>query len=57
MTEDQIERHVERKVDRLDTLFRNGAITVDQYDREIENIENWAARKYLEAYEIDQVHR
>ena len=35
MTEDQIERIIERKMDGLDRLLMNGKLTQEEYDREV----------------------
>ena len=48
MTEDQIERKVERMVDRLDAQFMSDSntMTQEEYDAEIESIDKWAAMEY-----------
>lgn len=46
MTEDEIERVVERMIDAADKRLLNGLITQDEYDREIFKIDEWATREY-----------
>lgn len=48
MTADQIDRKVEKMVDRLDAEFmRDGNTwTQEQYDAEIKSIDDWAAMEY-----------
>jgi uncharacterized membrane protein len=46
MTEDQIERAVERAIDKLDSRLMGGEITQTVYDRQVDNIEKWAAGQY-----------
>jgi hypothetical protein len=46
MTEDQIERAVERKVDALDAIFMAGTITQTEYDSRMRDISDWADRQY-----------
>lgn len=48
MTEDQIERKVERYIDHLDRVFLNGDMTQDNYDKAIREIHEWAETKYRE---------
>jgi hypothetical protein len=42
MTEDQIERRVEAKMDRLDRALINGELTQSAYDDEVRFLDNWA---------------
>jgi hypothetical protein len=46
MNEEQIERRVEIKIDRLDRAFLAGRITPETYNEEIRFIDNWAAGQY-----------
>lgn len=46
LTEDQIERHVERMIDRLDVRFVRGALTQAEYDLRMRAIDDWAQREY-----------
>ena len=42
MTEDRIERIVEREMDKLDKLFLNGGISIERYDEEVAFLDRWA---------------
>ena len=42
MTEDQIEREVERRMDALDARLMRGAISQHDYDREVHLLNRWA---------------
>lgn len=46
MTEDQIERAVERKVDSLDRMFMSTDMTQDAYDKAMKDIHAWAEAQY-----------
>lgn len=49
MTEDQIERIVERTMDNLDRQLTKGFMTQEQYDEEVSELDKWATdmeRKY-----------
>ena len=46
MSESQIERFVEREMDKLDKLFLNGAMSIEQYDKEVASLDRWANRQY-----------
>jgi hypothetical protein len=46
MSEDQIERAVERKVDQLDQRYQTGQIDERQYDAEMKKIDLWANSMY-----------
>ena len=45
MTEEQIERRVELRVDELDRAFLKGLLTQKQYDAGIRGIDIWALRE------------
>lgn len=51
MTEDQVERTVERKVNSLDNRFmRSGStMTQEEYNAEMKAINNWAEKEYKTA--------
>ena len=42
LTEDQIERAVEREMNMLDRLLMSNAISQKQYDQEVREIDLWA---------------
>jgi hypothetical protein len=46
LTEDQIERIVERETDRLDKALMKGVLTQEEYDREIIVLDKWASQQY-----------
>jgi len=46
MTEDQIERTVERKFNSLDAKFMAGAMTQAEYDLAASEINKWADKEY-----------
>ena len=46
MTEDQIERAVERKTDWLDAALMSGKISQAQYDAEQRKLTEWANAQY-----------
>ena len=48
MTEDQIERRVEKSIDRLDKAFMSdhNVMTQEEYDQEVRFIDNWAQVQY-----------
>lgn len=46
MTEDQIERRVEARVDRLDSLLMSGRLTQAEYDEEMKRLNDWAEEQY-----------
>ncbi len=48
MTEDQIERRVETRVDTADRAFVTGRITQEEYDRQIRAIHDWAGAQYAQ---------
>jgi hypothetical protein len=45
LTEDQIERRVEYKVNCLDDCFMAGQLTQAEYDAEMRSIDDWARRE------------
>jgi hypothetical protein len=45
MTEDQIERRVERMMDALDAQLMNGALTQREYDSNVRDLNAWAEAK------------
>ncbi len=47
MTEDQIERQVERNIDRYDAAFLAGRITQTAYDALMRDVNNWADSQYV----------
>lgn len=46
MSEDQIERHVERAFDRIDAQFMDNRITQSEYEKKVIEITKWASRQY-----------
>jgi len=42
MTEEQIEREVERKFDVIDRRLMNGSLTQEEYDTEANRVRVWA---------------
>lgn len=46
MTEDQIERAVERMIDKADKKFLSGEMTDTEYDMEISIINRWSKEEY-----------
>ena len=56
MTEEQIERHVERKIDALDRLFLAGGYTQPEYDAAIRAVDAWAAEQYQRKAPSDCKH-
>ena len=49
MTEEEIELLVERKINNLDRLFLNGAISEKNYTAALKELHMWSETKYLEA--------
>ncbi len=49
MTEDQIERRVEKMTDHLDHLFTSGAMARKEYDHAIRELDEWASAQYARA--------
>ena len=48
MTEDEIERRVEKMTDHLDRIFMSGAITQEDYDKASRDLTAWALAKLEE---------
>jgi hypothetical protein len=48
MTEDQIERRVERMMDALDAQLMSGALTQREYDNNVRDLDAWAEAKFAE---------
>lgn len=46
LTEEQIERMVERQIERLDRHLLSNQITQEQYDRDIVALDKWASQQY-----------
>ncbi|GEM_PF-5904098 len=46
LTEEQIERMVERQIDRLDRHLLSNQITQEQYDRDIVALDKWSSQQY-----------
>ena len=46
LTEDQIERAVEREMNMLDRLLMSNAMTQKQYDQEVKDLDYWAKEEY-----------
>ena len=46
MTEDQIERIVERQMTKLDLAYNNGFLTTEEYDQEVKELDKWARDEY-----------
>ncbi len=42
MTEDKIERIVEREMDKLDQQLTKGILTNEEYEDEVRELDNWA---------------
>ena len=42
LTEDQIERAVERAMDKLDRHFTRGEVTQVEYDQDVKRLDDWA---------------
>ena len=53
MTEEQIERRVEKQTDRIDRYFMNGDITREEYDERIKELSQWAEKQYNQRGESD----
>jgi hypothetical protein len=48
MTEYEIERTAERRMDAVDMLLMKGSISQDTYDAAVKDIDDWAVKKYVE---------
>jgi hypothetical protein len=46
MTEDQIERRVERAMDRLDAKLMSGRLSQAEYDHEVVILDKWALQQH-----------
>ena len=46
MTEEQIERRVEMRVDLLDSLLMSGVLTWAEYNKEMKRLNDWAEEQY-----------
>lgn len=46
MTEEQIERAVERAMDQLDRALMRGLLTQPEYNREVSLLDKWAQSQY-----------
>lgn len=46
MTEEQIERIAERKMNRLDKELMNGSITQEEYNQEVRELDQWVNAEY-----------
>lgn len=49
MTEDQIERVVERQMDKLDRMLTKGILTNEEYEDEVRELDNWANDAYRQS--------
>jgi hypothetical protein len=49
LTEDQIERRVERAMDALDARLMAGSLTQAEYDHEVMILDKWASQQYRRA--------
>jgi hypothetical protein len=52
-TEESIENYAERKMDRLDRLWMNGALTQEQYDDAVDKLEHETQAAYREMRKRD----
>lgn len=46
LSEDKIERAVEREMNILDRLLMRGVLTQDDYEREVRELDAWARAEY-----------
>lgn len=46
LSEDLIEKIVEREIDKLDTKFRYSGMSQEEYDGQYKLIDNWARYQY-----------
>lgn len=46
MTEDQIERIVDRQMDKLDLQYTKGMLSEDEYNQEVLELDQWANDQY-----------
>ena len=49
MTEDQIERIVELRTDRIDAAYMADQLTTEEYNQAMRELAEWAERRYAEA--------
>ena len=52
MTEEQIERRVEKMVDHLDRVFLSGAMSQADYDEEMRSLDEWAREQYQLTFKL-----
>lgn len=52
MTEDRIERIVEKRMDALDRHFREGVLTETEYHNAVETLKRWATNEYKNKQQI-----
>lgn len=55
LTEEQIERMVERQIDRLDRHLLSNQITQEQYDRDIVALDKWSSQQYQYSKSIGMI--
>jgi hypothetical protein len=53
MTEEQIERQVEIRMDRLDRQLMNGGLSQNSYDMAVEDLDKWASVQYHAIRSLD----
>lgn len=46
MTEEQIERRVEKMIDHLDRVFLRGEMSQDNYNKAMRDLHHWAEAQY-----------
>lgn len=46
MTSEQIERHVEKRTDRIDAMYMDGKISTSEYETAMRNLSTWADFQY-----------
>ena len=51
MNEDQIEKIVEQKIDRLDKLLLSGVISQEEYELEIKYLDQWSNKIRFERHD------
>ena len=57
MTEEQVERRVERMTDHLDRLLMTGVLNQDDYDKAMRSLNRWANVQADRAAIYDRVRR
>lgn len=55
MTEDQVERRVEGKMDRLDRRFMGGRMLQDDYNKAVQDLNAWAEREGDHARRVELI--